>query len=193
MKKKPRHLLFWGLSVLLVGCSLHPLGIPQDQWQSMTPEQQQEARMEQARQNEAARQRRHQLEMQQQARQTELDLEREGRLRRAEPGDVLHCTLEAPEANWSRNKWRSAQPLAIELLQGESREVSIRRAGKSNQQRKLLVSFQGLTVSVCSAREDCAVMVATGGEFQRGKQTSIRTGALKAELRCQYPPRFWRP
>ncbi len=181
-------------AILLAGCTMYPLGIPEDQWQRMTPAQQQEARMEQARQDEAVRERharRQLLLLEEQQRERS---EREQRLRQAIPGDVLQCTLNDVQINLGKKKWRAANPVAVELLQGESLEVLLQRSDKNYQQRTAWISFDRLSVSLCDGyRSDCAVLAATGRELQRGSQAMVHTGIVRGRLKCQYPPQFWHP
>ncbi len=179
---------------VLAGCTIYPLGIPQDQWQRMTPEQQHEARMEQARQDEAARER-YELRQQQllEVRQRERD-EREQRLRQAVPGDVVQCRLDRVQIKLGKKKWRPANPLAVELLQGEILGLVLERTDKIHQRRPATISFDRLSVSLCDAhRSDCAQLVATGRELQRGREMAVSTKTVRARLKCQYPPQFWHP
>lgn len=179
---------------VLGGCTIYPLGIPEDQWQRMTPEQQHEARMEQARQDEAARER-YQLRQQQllEAQQRERD-EREQRLRQAVPGDVVQCRLDGVQIKLGKKKWRAANPLAVELLQGETLVLVFERSDKTHQRRPATISFDRLSVSLCDAqRSDCTQLVATGRELQRGREVGVSTKTLQARLKCQYPPQFWHP
>lgn len=179
---------------VLGGCTIYPLGIPEDQWQRMTPEQQHEARMEQARQDEAARER-YELRQQQllEAQQREHD-ERKQRLRQAVPGDVLQCRLDQVQINLGKKKWRTANPLAVELLQGETRDLLLERSDKTYQRRSATISFDRLTVRLCNVnRSDCAQLVATGRELQRGREVAVSNKTLRARLKCQYPPQFWHP
>lgn len=182
------------LPVLLSGCSLYPLGIPEDQWLLMTPEQQQEARMEQARQDEAARVRREQRWQLQQAQQHLQQAEREQRVRQAREGDVLQCVLEEVSIKLGKNKWRHANPAAIELLLGEQRELMLERTGRRHQRQRVQLRFAPLSVELCDEQgSDCRVLAATGREWQRGKSHAIQSDRLRARLTCQYPPRFWHP
>lgn len=179
---------------VLAGCTIYPLGIPEDQWQRMTPEQQHEARMEQARQDEAARER-YELRQQQllEAQQRERD-EREQRLRRAIPGDVVQCRLDRMQIKLGKKKWRAANPLAVELLQGETLDLTFERTDKTYQSRRATISFDRLSISLCNVhRSDCAQLVATGRELQRGREMTVNTNLLQGRLKCQYPPQFWHP
>lgn len=187
------------VGVLLVtlamnGCTTYPLGIPEDQWLRMTSAQQHEARLEQARQDEAARQR-YELRQQQllAAQQRERD-QREQRLRQAVPGDVVQCTLDQVMINLGKKKWRAANPLAVELLQGESLELVFERSDKTHQRRSATISFDRISVRLCNEhRADCAHLVATGRELQHGREVAVNTKSLRARLKCQYPPQFWHP
>lgn len=180
--------------LVLSGCTLYPLGIPEDQWLRMTPEQQHEARMEQARQDEAARVR-YEARLQRQHEQEQKERsEREQRLRQAVPGDVLQCTLDGIQINLRKNKWRAANPVAVELLQGESMDIVLERSDKSYQQRAARIRFERLSVQWCDGGgRDCAVLAATGRELQRGKQLKLDNRWLRGVLKCQYPPQFWHP
>lgn len=189
-----RRLLSILLPVWLAGCSFYPLGIPEDQWLLMTPEQQHEARMEQARQDEAARERREQRLLLQQEQLRRQQGERDLRLRQASEGDVLQCVLDDVQINLGKNKWRNANPAAVELLQGEQRELVLERTDRRHQRLRMQIGFDRLSVELCSVQgSDCRVLAATGREWQRGKSHAISSGSLRARLTCQYPPRFWHP
>ncbi|MBS7326601.1 MAG: hypothetical protein KIG85_08340 [Thiopseudomonas sp.] len=182
------------LSVLLSGCSFYPLGIPKDQWLLMSPQQQHEARMEQARQDEAARVRREQYQQAQLAQQQQQEEQRALRLRQAQAGDVMQCVLEDVQVNQGKNKWRNANSVAIELLQGEQRELQLERTDRRHQRQRLQIRFNQLSIELCSGQgADCRVLVATGREWQRGKRHAVNTARMRGQLTCQYPPRFWHP
>lgn len=185
-----KHLVPGLLLAVLAGCSFHPLGIDDAQWQSMSVEQRQQAYLEQARLDEAARERRalqHQEYMRQQEQALQL---REQQLAQAGPGDLLECTLEQAQGDYGKNKWRAAQPLGLEILRGEVVQTELERLDRSYQRIALQMTFDGMRVQLCDNRNSCASMVATSGEFKRGKGALVNTNKLRGRLFCQFPSRL---
>lgn len=180
------------LTLLLSGCSLHPLGLSDNQWDRMTPEQQAQAHREQARLDEAARERR---ERRQQQAAREHSAEHMRRLRQAVPGDVLQCVLNDVQIRTGKNSWRAAHPAGTELLQGESKKLIFKRSDNLGYPyRALRIAYEQGSVQACDRSfSHCRVLKATPAELQRGKQVYLDVGTVRAHLKCQYPPQFWHP
>ncbi|WP_143142822.1 hypothetical protein [Marinospirillum alkaliphilum] len=183
-----RNLLIF-TTLLMVGCATtHPLGIKDGDWQQMSQQQQHEARMQQARLDEIERQRRaDQAEarrLQELAHQAELERIRQN----PRFGDIIQCSVSNGQT-YTSSDWHPAQPMAFELVRGETREVLFPRADRPTQQSRGTASFDGLTVKICRPVErDCSVMAGTESEYRRGKTQSIRSARLiRGELRCQFP------
>lgn len=183
------------LVVLLSGCSLVPMGVSVDQWASMSPAQQEQARREHARQDEALRKRREQRQSQPGVSSREHSHEQAQRLRQAVPGDVLHCVLNRVKIKTRRDTWRAAHSAGIELLQGESQKLILKRSNNTGYpHRTLRILFEQDSLLVCDRSAlHCNRLTASPGELQRGKQGQLDTGTVRAQLKCQYPPQFWHP
>lgn len=179
--------LFALLFSLVAGCTFHPLGIADTQWQQMTVEQRQQAYMEQAKLDEAARERRA-AQQQEQLRLQEQTLQlRQQQLEQAGPGDLVQCTLENAQGDYGKNKWRAAQPLAVEMLKGDVVQSDLERVERAYQRIAVQLSFDGMRVQLCDNYNSCASMVATRGELRRGKRSQISTRKVRGRLFCQYP------
>lgn len=182
-----KQLILATLLAVLVGCSFHPLGIDDAQWQQMTVEQRQQAYMEQAKLDEAAREHRA-AQLQEQMRLQEQALQlRQQQLEQAGPGDLVQCTLEKAQADYGKNKWRAAQPLAVEMLKGDVLQSDLERVKRSYQRIAVRLSFDGMRVQLCDNYNSCASMVATSGELRRGKRSQVSTRKVRGRLFCQYP------
>lgn len=186
-------LLFLLMAVCLTGCTFYPLGISEQQWQVMTQEQRHQAYLEQAQLDEAERERRAQLRQAQLVLEEQQLREREQRLQQAVPGDVLQCVLDRVEVDFGKNKWRPANSLAVELLQGEEQTLELERADKNYQRRSLTARYEPLRLRLCD-RDGCASLAGTSREFQRGKRQQIQGRSFRAVVKCQYPPHYraWR-
>ena len=186
-----KHLLFSLLLLLLLaGCSSNPLGISDSDWEMMTPEQQHEARLEQARIDEAERIRR--AAAAEARRQEELRLEKELAERRANArfGDIVQCTITDAQGRFGSD-WRSANPGAFELVRGQTADIEITRASRSSQRARGSASFDGLKVEVCSGTLRCASLVGTEQQFRRGVRQQIDVERfVRGTLTCAFPRGF---
>ncbi len=181
------------MAVLASACSYYPLGISEQQWQAMTADQRHEAYMEQSRQNDAERERMLRLQQTQLVLQEQQRRERELQLEQAGPGQVLQCVLDQVEADFGKNKWRKANPVALELLQGEQQALVLERADKNHQQLVLRARFEPMQLRLCD-RNSCASVVGTRTDFQRGRWQPVTAKTFKAVVKCQYRSHYpaWR-
>ncbi len=149
MKPLPRHLpllycLPWLAALALIGCASYPLGMNKEQWEALPPAQQAEYRAKQyaideerARRNaveEASRaQARHEAEAQERARIAEA-------YRQARYGDVITVTVRDGLLGFYE-KPHPYEPVAFDLVRGETKSVVFRRQGQPHITTAILVHF----------------------------------------------------
>lgn len=175
------------MSLLLAGCMTHyPLGMSEAEWNRLTPEQQLDARERQQRLSADAAQRRAEAQrlQQEQARQEAEALEQ--RRLAAAHGDRLQCVLDDAELRLGSD-WRPADPVVLDLLRGERQDFRLNLQGSTHRNLGAEAYFDGLRVRLCRPGErDCAVIVGTSGDFQRGISRPVQVrDTLQGQLRCE--------
>ena len=124
----------------LAGCQMqqqYPLNMTQSEWEGLTPDQQFEARQQQAEldaQLWAAQQQQQAAQAQWQAEQARLQDEQaaaeqrrlDALYRSGRPGDVVECIIEGGFADFFPG-WRPFRPAAFTLVRGEGRSVVLTR------------------------------------------------------------------
>ncbi|MBB5020783.1 hypothetical protein [Desulfurispira natronophila] len=190
--------------IVLSGCGpRYPLGIDEDQWFAMTPQQQLQAHKQQAQLDEArALQREAEAEERAiQARVREMELARElaelEKLRcDARYGDRVQCVLTNPE-HYRSGQWRSIEPLAFDLVRGhDGLSISLlEHSGSTTRQRgNIHVSFDGQTTAICDkepsrSSRTCIRVVGTFEDYRRGIRQRVGVeNFLKGQLRCSLAP-----
>lgn len=179
---------------VVAGCGArYPLNIPEEQWLLMTPQQQLDARTQQAALDQAAHERRAAEARAREAEALKQAAELEERRRNALYGERVQCVLDPAEA-YLRGRWDRVRPLAMDLVIGfdedlDLRDLSGRSAGR------LRVGFDGQVVSLCSATSstqfsrDCAQMFTTRQQLQRGVSQSVEQDKLiRGQLYCDLVP-----
>lgn len=174
------------ITLFLYGCTFHPLGIPDDEWLLMTPEQQLQARVKQAEIDEAARLRR--LE---QIAEEEAAAQRLVQLRSNAPlGDVVQCTFRDAKAKFGKGDWLPVQPTSFAIHRSESdRSIHLPRQDRPSSSADVHVAFDGLNVKVCRWYDrDCATLAGTERAFKNGYSQHIKVnGLMEGLLYCSYP------
>ncbi|RDE24621.1 hypothetical protein DV711_03265 [Motiliproteus coralliicola] len=181
--------------LLSSGCiASNPLRIPDEEWSQLSREQQLQAYQDQAELDKVRIQAR--AEEKQAAREAEARIkEQQLMLRRhARYGDLVQCVLEPVQVNYS-SKWKTAAPVAFDLVRGETRELSLRDE-KGRYRRTGWVSFDeaGQEVALCRqssgySSNGCDRLLGTTKEFHRGIQGSIDIERfVRANLRCDLKP-----
>ncbi len=182
------------LMIFLAGCgSRYPLNIPEEQWVLMTPEQQFDARAQQAALDQAAHERRLAEARAREAQALERAAELEQRRRDASYGERVQCIIDPAEA-YIRGRWEEVRPVAMDLVTGFQDEITVNdRRGRSS--ISLFARFDGQVVSVCRRSmgahrpQDCAEIVATRNQFQRGVTQRIEQDRLiKGRMYCDLVP-----
>ncbi|WNO61344.1 hypothetical protein [Rheinheimera sp. MMS21-TC3] len=187
------HFKYWILLLLLTlalvsGCANNPLGMSDDEWHLLTPEQQFEARKIQDERDEAARVRRAEQQAQEAAAQAKLI-----ELRRTAPyGDVIQCSITQAKGLFAKNEWHPLLPISIEMHHSEAaRKLDLMRQDQTSSNITLKLEFDGLNVKVCrSNNRDCDVMAGTAAQFKRGISRHIKVkNAVDGTLFCSFPLR----
>ncbi len=105
--------------LVLAACVQYPLGMTEDEWLLLTPEQQQEARLADAELRRAQA-------LQAAAEAEERALAERNRLidayRNARPGDIAYCDIDPPEGGYGRVL---VQPSSVTLVKGEQRRLQV--------------------------------------------------------------------
>lgn len=173
---------------LMVGCANNPLGISDDEWVLLSPEQQFEAHKLQDERDEVARVRRAQQQAEEAAAQAELI-----NLRRNAPmGDVVQCSITQAKGYFAKGEWFGVQPVSVEMHRSESdRKVSLVREDKPNSNIDVQLGFDGLNVKVCRSYDrDCNVLAGTEAQFARGITRRINIDrTVEGVLFCSFPLR----
>ncbi|MCH8502569.1 MAG: hypothetical protein LAT77_11750 [Aliidiomarina sp.] len=174
------------MTALLWACSSNPLGMSDDEWDALTPEQKLEARQEQAR----LEQRRRELaSIEERARQEQEHKEREllqQRLATARYGEIVQCMMPDPLGHLSSG-WRQAEPLAFTAVIGFEVPVTVERKDRPTQTITGEASFDGQTLRICRHGE-CARIVGLEADYRDGYQQSIDIRRfVQGEIRCQFP------
>ncbi|WP_370277529.1 hypothetical protein [Pontibacterium sp.] len=193
MKHLNKLLLMVG-ALWLTGCSLHPLGIDDEEWAVMTREEQLRAYEKQAELDK--------VRAEAQARERAAKAEAEARkyeamayLRQnAQYGDIVQCVLDPVDMQFS-SKWKPAKPQAFDLVRGE--QLTLRMQDwKERYSSEASVSFaeSGLEVELCRNSSyryggDCTRVLGTSRDFRRGISKSFEIDRyMKGTLRCDLKP-----
>lgn len=188
-----RYLALLALTLGLIACGpYHPMGISDEEWQKLTPAERMHAREQQAeidKARAAERAERARIRAEQEAREQAIIDER-----RANPqyGERVQCVLTAGEARLN-SKWRAIEPVAIDLVVGESQAFDVRhlRDGRTRYSRTGYASFDGQRVNMClhsnsiPTSNQCASLVATTRQFDRGVSQNIRSkDFVRGKMQC---------
>jgi hypothetical protein len=177
------------------GASRRPLGIPEQDWSALTPEQRLQAHFKQVEVNQAERK-------QKQAEATKVEAEP----RKTEPrdnapfgvayGERVQC-LASPLSVHHGGKWHKAEPLVIDVAGAQVAEVSLTAAepaGKEIPRRIAHASFTGKLFSLCPSgdaptKAACVQLLGTFEDYRRGiSQTVDKPNFVRGKLRCTLGP-----
>ena len=193
MKQLNRLLLVVGV-LWLTGCSLHPLGIDDDEWAAMSREEQlrayeQQAELDKVRAEAQARERAAQAAAEARKYEAMAYLRQN-----AQYGDIVQCVLDPVDMKFS-SKWKPAKPQAFDLVRGE--QLTLRMQDwKERYTSEVSVSFSesGLEVKLCrhSAYRyggDCTRILGTSRDFRRGISKTFEIDRyMKGIWRCDLKP-----
>lgn len=121
-------------SFIFSGCiSFHPLGMTDSEWAALTPAQKMEAREKQAQINAQKRQAKADREAAAQAASSK-------RYETARYGDVITVVIKGGTMDINGNR-RVYEPIAFDLVRGESKTVNILRKGKHHYKDTAVMSL----------------------------------------------------
>ena len=184
------------LLCLLCACSTHPLGMDDEEWQQLSPEQRLQAREKQSELDRLAEQRRvaeaaaRRDEAQRQM--VELDVRR----REARYGERLQCVLQPAQA-WFNREWRPVEPLALDLVVGHEQMLTLRETERRtlHYSSRVHARFDGQQLTLCQHAHDqrnpgiCVRELGTMVDYQRGvRRTVLADQFLRGQLRCNLVP-----
>ncbi|SEP18820.1 hypothetical protein [Aquisalimonas asiatica] len=175
---------------LLAGCATtsHPLGMTEDEWARLSPEQQLDARQHQAELDQEERARRAEA-ARLAAEQERLEQDRrEARLRDAGPGEVVHCVLQDAEG-YLGGDWRTAEPVGFAVLRGDTKVIDIPEIDRSTRRVQAEARYNGAQVELCRPnRNTCTTLAATPNQLQRGVERHIDLERVaRGTLYCDTP------
>lgn len=179
------------VALLLSGCTTYPLGLDEESWQQLSPQQKLEASQQQAELDQARDLR---LAREAEARAEEARREaNELMLRRREAayGERVQCVLE-PAAYRNGGEWQRLKPVAMDLVMGMSLGIELHEVKRSYRTHEAVAWFDGQQVFICpdeySARrgsERCVSVAGHHREYRQGLIRQIESGNfLKGRLSC---------
>lgn len=184
------------LFVLLAACSTHPLGMGDEEWQQLSPEQRLQAREKQLEFDRLAEQRR---QVEAAARREEAQrqaAELETRRHEARYGERLQCVLQPAEA-WLNRQWREIEPLAFDLVTGYEQVLPLRETGRRTVRysSRAHARFDGQQLLLCQYAQDqrrsgiCIRELGTFADYRRGIRRTVEADQfLRGQLRCSLVP-----
>lgn len=172
-------------SLLIASCSTHPLGISDETWQAMTPEQQAQAYQKQADIN--AKQQAQELAYKQQQEQEIANI-------KANPkyGQYIQCVISKGKYQAFINNWDDIQAFSFDAIKGKTTTASLTYYQNNNkffnENQQLYISFTGTQIKICKDQnafsDDCSVITATMPQYAKGTKIKIDSGILKGTARC---------
>ena len=184
-----------GIVVLILSaCSNYPLNMSEEEWQALTAEQQLAARQQQAELDEARALRRAREAEAKAAEAERAALALQEARKHAAYGDNVQCVF-SPVQAYLNSKWRTAEPLALDLVRGYEHPVTISEQSRySRYSLHAVAYFDGQVVELCpeytSNRHRCARLLANQVDYQRGVEADVASDKfIKGRLRCALPPR----
>ncbi len=192
-------LLIASLAVMS-GCAQYPMGLNQDQWQSLSPEQQadytaRQQAIDAERAKQAAIRREEQARLA--AERERAEQERlEAAYRHARYGDIIVVTVEGGEIAFG-GKRHPYEPIAFELVRGERKEVRFSRLGRHHQTTGIVMrlSEDGNTFYFDEPARKRIVITNNGwdrgrtyGDFPVIENRDGRSEAMGISIRIAYKP-----
>ncbi|EHQ53586.1 hypothetical protein ECTPHS_13018 [Ectothiorhodospira sp. PHS-1] len=190
-------LVVLALVVFTAGCATrYPLGIPEEQWVSLSLEEQIRAREAQAALDQAQAERRAAEARAREAQAAREQAELEMRRREARYGERVQCVLTSAEGRLG-GRWRPLEPLAVDLVQGMEMPFQLMTTADGGRYRgQGHAYFDGTTVSLCSVRGQhdrdpgaCARLLGTFEDYRRGLRSEVSSERfIRGQLRCHLGP-----
>lgn len=176
--------------IIITACASYPLGMSEDEWNRLSPQQQLDARERQARLEQDERQRRAEVARQRAEQEREEQRRYQDMLANAEPGDIVQCVLQNGEGYYAGN-WRSAESVGFSLLRDYTQTVAIAEQGRPTRNVSTEMTYNGANISVCRPNNrDCVNIAATQNQLRRGMTQDIQVNrAIRGTLYCDIPNR----
>jgi hypothetical protein len=186
------------LAISVAGCvtdqvSRRPLGIQEQDWTSMTPEQRLQAHFKQVEVNQAERKQKKQETAPAESRKADV---RPGGSFGVAYGDRIQC-IGAPLSFSHENKWRKAEDVIVDVSVGTPAEVGLIEAkpvGKEALRRQVFTQFDGKMFWMCPtagapSKSACVQLLGTFEDYRRGvSQTIEKPRFVRGRLRCSLGP-----
>lgn len=181
-------LLSIGIILSVSACSSYPLGMSEEEWNRLNPEQQLDARERQQRLDLAERQRQSALQL---ARAEQAAAEQalyQDALLNAGPGDQVQCVLQGGEGYYASN-WRAAEAKGFSLLKGFTQDVSFPEQGRPSRSVTAQLTFDGANIKACRPHNrDCTNFAATQNQLRSGVTQPIHVNrTIRGHLYCDIP------
>lgn len=184
MKSVVKTLAILGLLSTLTACAMHPLGIDDDTWKSMSPEQQAQAYQQQEEIYAKQQAEREAREAQQQAEISHIKND-------PQYGQYVQCTLTSVQYQDYRD-WYKAQPFGFDAIKGKTLKTEINYYRKNDDRytrnQMLYVSFDGQSIRLCDNQStnyaNCATIIATSRQYARGVKQTVDSNILKGVANC---------
>lgn len=161
----------------LVGCVPYPMGVPKEEWETLPPAQQAEYRATQARLDEQRRVREHEERMLRERLAAET-ARREAELLRsrreqARQGDVITVRVQGGMVAFY-GKRHPYEPVAFDLVRGETRRVVFRRLGQPNSTTEIDMHFsEDGNTFIFDAPARKRFVVLRDGSWERGAHLRV--------------------
>lgn len=133
----------------------HPLGIPDEQWQTLSMEQRLQAHDKQATLDRAEDERRAAKARAREAEAARQHAELEARRRSARYGERVQCVLGDAQVRLG-GKWRDIEPVALDMVQGMAIPLPLSEPSGHTIRRQTAAyaHFDGQTISLCEGDGD---------------------------------------
>ena len=171
--------------VILASCAMHPLGIADDTWQAMTPEQQAQAYQKQA--DIDAKERASQQAQAAAEKQQIAEI-------KANPkyGQYIQCIVEGAKYNGFIDGSNTVQPFNFDAISNKTLNTNItyyRNGDKFFEEHKqLFVSFDGQQITLCDSdnqfNNKCSTLNATSSQYRKGIKLNFNGSILNGSAKC---------
>ncbi len=172
----------------ITACANYPLGMTEDEWNQLSPQQQldareRQARLDQAEQAQRAKAARHRAELERAEQQRYQEM-----MANARPGDIVQCVLQDGEGYYG-GSWRAAESVGFSLLRDYTQTVSIAEQGRPTRSVATEMTYNGANIRVCRPNNrDCVNLAATQNQLRSGVSKSIQVNrAIRGTLYCDMP------
>ncbi|MEA3304442.1 MAG: hypothetical protein U9Q15_01600 [Patescibacteria group bacterium] len=126
--------------LVLSGCGRNPMGIPDKQWESLTPEKQAEYTAQQskidARRAEAARKARLEREKDERIRKKKEQDRVDALYKNAQYGYIVQVYIQSGQYMYRKGKWGTVKDLVCVLVRGETKKITLRVEQKKGYKRE---------------------------------------------------------